>query len=108
MCTPVVGSASAHSPTAVLGEHSDSSSSQPRGEIGSGDDHAAEQAEKNNLSLCAGAPCSQVLSGMSNDKDNLLALFEAVLNERADEEQIRRLDTLLAEDPEVVELYVLY
>jgi len=45
---------------------------------------------------------------MSSEKDNLLSLFEAVLNERADEEQIRRLDTLLAEDPEVVELYVLY
>lgn len=45
---------------------------------------------------------------MSSDKDNLLSLFDAVLNERADEEQIRRLDALLAEDPEVVEMYVLY
>lgn len=45
---------------------------------------------------------------MSSDKDNLLSLFDAVLNKRADEEQIRRLDALLSEDPEVVELYVLY
>jgi len=45
---------------------------------------------------------------MSPNNDQLLSVFDAVLNQRGDEEQIDRLDSLLAEDPEVVQAFVLY
>ena len=45
---------------------------------------------------------------MSRTDDELLSLFEAVLGEQASEEQVRGLDTLLAEDSQALELFVLF
>jgi hypothetical protein len=45
---------------------------------------------------------------MSPANDRLVSLFDAVLNQRADDDQVRQLDALLAEDTQVVQSYVLY